>query len=62
MLAEKSVSGGMSGSPTDTRAMLEFCVRHGIKPYFETFPMREVNRAVEHVRAGKARFRAVLAV
>jgi uncharacterized zinc-type alcohol dehydrogenase-like protein len=61
MLPERSVSGGMVGSPSDTRVMLDFCVRHGIRPYVETFPMRDINRAVEHVRAGKARFRAVLA-
>ena len=32
LLAEKSVSGGMSGSPSDMRVMFDFCVRHGIKP------------------------------
>jgi uncharacterized zinc-type alcohol dehydrogenase-like protein len=61
LLAERSVSGGMSGSPSDTKVMFDFCVRHGVKPYTEVFAMKDINQAVDHVRAGKARFRAVLA-
>lgn len=30
------------------------------KPRVETFPMAEANRALDHTRQGKARFRAVL--
>jgi uncharacterized zinc-type alcohol dehydrogenase-like protein len=60
LLAEKSVSGGCSGSPLDNADMLAFSARHGIKAQIETVPMKEVNKAVEHVRAGKARYRAVL--
>jgi uncharacterized zinc-type alcohol dehydrogenase-like protein len=59
-LAEKSISGACAGSPSDNARMLEFTARHGIKPMIEPFPMKEVNRAVEHVRSGKARYRAVL--
>jgi uncharacterized zinc-type alcohol dehydrogenase-like protein len=40
--------------------MLEFVARHGIKPMTEIFKMSDVNQAVDHVRAGKARFRVVL--
>jgi len=40
--------------------MLAFSARHGIKAMIESFPMTEINKAVDHVRAGKARFRAVL--
>jgi uncharacterized zinc-type alcohol dehydrogenase-like protein len=40
--------------------MLTFTARHGIKPMIETFPMSEANRALEHARQGKARFRDVL--
>ena len=39
---------------------VEVAARKGIKPLVELFPMSEVNRAVRHVRDGKARFRAVL--
>ena len=34
--------------------------RHGIKPVIEMFPMSEADRALEHTRSGRARFRAVL--
>lgn len=57
---ETSVTGGRCGSPSDTAAMLNFTARHGIKPMCEFFPMKDINAAVDHVRAGKARFRAVL--
>ncbi len=60
-LTEKSVSGGLSGSPSDTALMLDFAARKGVAPMVEAFPMKDVNRAVEHVRAGKARYRVVLA-
>jgi uncharacterized zinc-type alcohol dehydrogenase-like protein len=60
ILGEKSIVGGRTGSVTDTAKMLAFAARHGIKPIIETFPMAEADRALEHTRAGKARFRAVL--
>jgi uncharacterized zinc-type alcohol dehydrogenase-like protein len=60
LLAERSVSGGMCGSPSDTAAMLAFAARKGVKPWTEPFPMKDVNKALDHVRAGKARYRAVL--
>jgi uncharacterized zinc-type alcohol dehydrogenase-like protein len=53
---EKSVAG----SPALTRTMLEFCVRHEIYPITEEFPLSEVNKAMEHLESGKARFRIVL--
>lgn len=58
--SEKVVAGGIPGSLIETRQMLDFTARHGIKPLVETFPMAEATRALEHVRQGKARFRAVL--
>jgi uncharacterized zinc-type alcohol dehydrogenase-like protein len=62
LLAEKSVSGGMVGSPSDTAAMLAFAARTGVKPMTEQFKLTDVNAALERVRSGKVRFRAVLAV
>jgi uncharacterized zinc-type alcohol dehydrogenase-like protein len=58
--AEKSIVGGMTGSVSDTAEMLAFTARHGIKPVIETFAMAEADRALEHTRSGRARFRAVL--
>jgi alcohol/geraniol dehydrogenase (NADP+) len=57
---QKSVSGSPTGSPTAIDAMLEFSARHSIAPITETFPMSNVNDAMEHLRAGKARYRIVL--
>ena len=57
---EKSIAGGQTGSVTDTAEMLAFTARQGIKPIIETFAMAEADRALEHTRSGKARFRAVL--
>jgi uncharacterized zinc-type alcohol dehydrogenase-like protein len=60
LLGQKSVSGSPSGSPTAIDEMLEFSARHSIAPITETFPMSKVNEALEHLRAGKARYRIVL--
>ncbi len=56
----KSVSGSPLGSPATVGTMLEFCARHGIAPVTETFPMSQVNEAIAHLEAGKARYRIVL--
>lgn len=34
---------------------------HGVAPMCEQFDMKDVNSAVEHVRSGKVRYRAILA-
>ncbi len=60
IMGEKSVSGSPLGSPALTRTMLEFCVRHNIYPTVEEFAMENVNEALNHLEAGKARFRIVL--
>jgi len=40
--------------------MLRFAARHGIAPQTEHFPLARVNDAMEHLRAGKPRYRIVL--
>jgi len=57
---ERSVSGGSAGSPSDMKRMLDFAARARIVPKVEQFRMEDVNHAIDHVRSGKARFRAVL--
>ena len=57
---QKSVSGSPIGSPATVAQMLAFCARHGIAPQVERFPMSRVNDALDHLRAGKARYRIVL--
>ena len=60
IMAQKSISGSPVGSPSTIARMLDFCGRHGIKPTTEIFPMKKVNEALEHLHAGKARYRIVL--
>jgi len=60
IMGQKSVSGSPVGSPTAIDRMLEFSARHSVAPVVETFPMSRVNDALEHLRAGKARYRIVL--
>ncbi len=58
--ASRSVSGSPLGSPAVTAKMLEFSARHRLTPTVERFPFSRVNEAIEHLRAGKARYRVVL--
>lgn len=60
LMAQKSVSASPLGSPATTKQMLEFCIRHGIEPQIEVFPMSKVNDALEHLKSGRARYRIVL--
>lgn len=60
IFGQKSISGSPTGSPSALDLMLQFSARHGIAPVTEMFPMSKVNDAMEHLRAGKARYRIVL--
>jgi uncharacterized zinc-type alcohol dehydrogenase-like protein len=60
LMAPKTITGSGTGSPTQIAQMLEFCARHKIAPQVEYFPMAKVNDALEHLRAGKARYRVIL--
>jgi len=60
LMGQKSVSGSPVGSPVTTAQMLDFCARHGIEAVTEHFPLSEANAAMEHLQAGKARYRIVL--
>jgi uncharacterized zinc-type alcohol dehydrogenase-like protein len=48
------------GSRNTIREMLEFAARHDIEATTEVLPLAEVNKAIEKVRANKARYRMVL--
>jgi alcohol/geraniol dehydrogenase (NADP+) len=56
----KSISGSPLGSPATVATMLDFCARHAIAPVTENFALADVNAALDHLRAGKARYRLVL--
>lgn len=57
---QKSVSGSPMARPATVAKMLAFCARHGIAPWVNEFAMSSVNEAIEHLRAGRARYRVVL--
>lgn len=60
IVQEREVSGSPTGSPTAIATMLDFAARHSIAPLVEHFPMSRVNDALDHLRAGKPRYRIVL--
>ncbi len=62
IMGQRSVSGSPVGSPSAIATMLDFAVRHDVKPLIETFPIEKVNDALEHLRNGRARYRIVLKV
>ena len=60
IMGERAVSGSPTGSRSQIDTMLDFAARHGVAPQVEHFPLTRVNDAMEHLRAGKARYRIVL--
>jgi uncharacterized zinc-type alcohol dehydrogenase-like protein len=60
IMAQRSVTGSPTGSPSALDTMLSFSARHNVAPVIETFPMSKVNEALDHLRSGKARYRIVL--
>jgi uncharacterized zinc-type alcohol dehydrogenase-like protein len=57
---QRSISGNPTGSPYRLKEMLDVAARHGIKATTESFPMAQANTAIEKVKKGKVRYRAVL--
>jgi alcohol/geraniol dehydrogenase (NADP+) len=57
---QRSVSGSPVGSPATIARMLDFAVRHNIRPVVQTMPMGQVNDALELLHAGQAHYRLVL--
>jgi uncharacterized zinc-type alcohol dehydrogenase-like protein len=60
IFGQKSVSGSPTGGSAMLSTMLDFAARHNIAPQVEHFPMSKINDALEHLAAGKARYRIVL--
>ena len=57
----RTIGGSPVGSPFRLREMLDVAARHGVKAVTERFPMSKANEAIDKVRKGKVRYRAVLA-
>jgi uncharacterized zinc-type alcohol dehydrogenase-like protein len=58
---QRTIGGSPVGSPFRLREMLDVAARHGVKATTERFPMDKANEAIEKVKKGKVRYRAVLA-
>ena len=56
----KTVVGGIVGSATQTRQMIDFAARHNIRPTVETFPATDFDHALDRVRTGRSRYRTVV--
>ena len=57
---QRAISGNPTGSPYRLKEMLDVAARHGVKATTECFPMAQANTAIEKVKKGKVRYRAVL--
>jgi uncharacterized zinc-type alcohol dehydrogenase-like protein len=57
---QKTVCGNTVPARAVIQEMLDFCGAHKIEPTIESYPMKEVNEAVEKLRKGKLRYRIVL--
>lgn len=57
---QRRVGGSAIGGRHVMRQMLAFSARHGVQAMAEMRPMSDVNAALDHLRAGKARYRMVL--
>lgn len=60
IMARRSITGSPTSSPASLLKMVEFCVRHNIRPQVERLPMERINEAVERLRRGDVRYRFVL--
>lgn len=54
------IGGSAIGSPADITEMLEFAVKHNVRPWIQERPMKDANQAVVDMDHGDARYRYVL--
>lgn len=62
LVKRRRIMGSPIGSRATIREMLELAALFGIRPQVETFPLAEVNQAIEKLRQNAIRYRAVLRV
>lgn len=55
-----TISGSLIGPPGQIQEMLEFAASNNIHPMIQEAPMKDANRVIQDLDAGKARFRYVL--
>lgn len=56
----RSVTGHVTGNPTDTEQAMRFALATGVRPHVQTAPLDGVGEALKTQQAGQARFRMVL--
>jgi len=61
VMRQLSFCASAIGTPQQISEMLRFAALHNVQPRVEVLPMKEVNLALDRVRANKARYRIVLA-
>lgn len=54
------IGGSGIGSPAEINEMLQLAADKKIKPWVETRPLKDANKAIVDMAAGKARYRYVL--
>jgi alcohol/geraniol dehydrogenase (NADP+) len=57
---QRRIMGSEISSPAMIMEMLQIVDQFGIQPMIETFPLEQVNKALQSVRDNKIRYRAVL--
>ncbi|MFE4549389.1 MULTISPECIES: alcohol dehydrogenase catalytic domain-containing protein [unclassified Streptomyces] len=60
VLATRTITGSLTGTPVENEDNLAFSVRHGVLPMIERMPLAEAPKAYAHMMSGDARFRVVL--
>jgi uncharacterized zinc-type alcohol dehydrogenase-like protein len=60
LAGRRSIAGSPIGGRVAIREMLDFSARHGIGAQIETFPMSQVNTALDRLRRNDVRYRFVL--
>jgi alcohol dehydrogenase (NADP+) len=61
LMRRLKVESSLVGSPDEIREMLQLVAEKGVHPWIEEIPMKDANRAIVEMEAGKARYRYVLA-
>lgn len=60
IMFSKQVVGSAGGSSHVVKAMLDFAAVHQVLPQIEVRPVEEINKAIDTVKDGSVRFRAVV--
>jgi uncharacterized zinc-type alcohol dehydrogenase-like protein len=62
LVGDKQVIGSNTGGTNDIKNMLTFAARHDIGAVTERYEIGDVNKALQKVRKGNAKYRVVLSV